>query len=172
MTLEEIKELKDRVYELEGLLELAQLREDKLEELVPLIVSRLNSLAPKEEKEEYDVKETEEVEPGVGEMSLGGIFGDEVNVAGEEPVSMERTLSSDAENTRRPLFCLNDRFRFRRTLFNGSEESFSEAMKRIAQMDNYEEAMEYFIDEYGWNPDDEEVTAFFEIIESYFSGNY
>ncbi len=45
MTIEYIKELKDRVYELEGLLELAQLREDKLNDLAPLIEARLRTLA-------------------------------------------------------------------------------------------------------------------------------
>lgn len=44
MTLQEIKDLKDKIYEIEGLLELAQLREDKIPELEPLILARLSAL--------------------------------------------------------------------------------------------------------------------------------
>ncbi len=179
MTLDEIKELKDKVYELEGLLELAQLREDKLSEIVPLILSRLNALSP---KVEYDVKEAKEEEPEIYEMPVEGIFGmsaDEVDngseMKEEEDIEasahrapVESVEASGTETVQRPLFCLNDRFRFRRTLFNGSEEAFSDAMQHITQMDDYEEAMEYFLDEYGWDPENEEVQAFFEIIKTYF----
>lgn len=44
MTLQEIKDLKDKIYEIEGLLELAQLREDKISELEPLIRERISAL--------------------------------------------------------------------------------------------------------------------------------
>ncbi len=45
MNIQEVKELKDKIYEIEGLLELAQLRPDKLDELAPLIETRLQALA-------------------------------------------------------------------------------------------------------------------------------
>lgn len=180
MTLDEIKKLKDKVYELEGLLELAQLREDKLGEIVPLILSRLNALSP---KVEYDVKETKEEETEVYEMPVEGIFGtsvDEVDNGSEvkkevedreasvRPAPVESVETPVMETVQRPLFCLNDRFRFRRTLFKGSEEAFSDAMQHITQMDDYEEAMGYFLDEYGWDPENEEVQAFLDIIKTYF----
>jgi len=44
VTIDEIKDLKDKIYEIEGLLELAQLREDKIPELEPLILGRIKSL--------------------------------------------------------------------------------------------------------------------------------
>lgn len=184
MTLKEIKDLKDKVYELEGLLELAQLREDKLEELTPLIISRLNSLSP---TIEYKVEETEEmpVEESY-DTSIGGIFSQSQTLPTEEKVTspaeqeapvekkgdLEKKLTVETEGAQKPLFCLNDRFRFRRTLFDGSEPKFAEAMKRITQMDNFDEAKEYFMEDYGWDPEDEEVIAFLEIIKSYFTGVY
>ena len=88
------------------------------------------------------------------------------------PAPVESSETPGTETVQRPLFCLNDRFRFRRTLFNGSEEAFSDAMQHITQMDDYEEAMEYFLDEYGWDPENEEAQAFLEIIKTYFSGKY
>lgn len=60
MNIDDIKGLKDKIYEIEGLLELAQLREDKIPELEPLIVSRIKTLldsgeTPEEQQEETPV---------------------------------------------------------------------------------------------------------------------
>lgn len=57
MTLQEIKDLKDKIYEIEGLLELAQLREDKIPELEPLILARLNALGSEDSSEDSLAKE-------------------------------------------------------------------------------------------------------------------
>lgn len=103
MTIEEIKELKDRVYELEGLLELAQLREDKLEELTPLIEARLNALTVESGEHRAEKNSEEEAEAEAEEVmveekiedvtenydtSVGGIFSQT-----EEPVKAPRCLN-------------------------------------------------------------------------------
>lgn len=72
MTLQEIKDLKDKVYEIEGLLELAQLREDKIAELEPLILARINAL-----NEKSDIAEC----PAVGEE-----YSENINAAVEEEI--------------------------------------------------------------------------------------
>lgn len=137
MTIEEIKSLKDKVYEIEGLLELAQLREDKIPELEPLIKERIENL----------------LEP-----------------AKPEPVASVGTVASEVPvaSVRKPAFCLNDRFRFRRELFGNSDAEFAAAMNQIAAMENYDEAEEYFIGQLGWDPENQEVTDFMEIIRGYF----
>ena len=66
MNIDDIKGLKDKIYEIEGLLELAQLREDKIPELEPLIVSRIRTLldsgeTPEEPQEETPVEPQEEI---------------------------------------------------------------------------------------------------------------
>lgn len=82
MTLQEIKDLKDKIYEIEGLLELAQLREDKISELEPLIRERINALnektdvsEPPADADEYSEnidnaidEEIEETQPELEEM--------------------------------------------------------------------------------------------------------
>lgn len=67
MTLQDIKDLKDRIYEIEGLLELAQLREDKIPELEPLIMERIKNLCLNEAEEVEEVKEGEPAEEDMEE---------------------------------------------------------------------------------------------------------
>lgn len=95
MTIEEVKELKDKVYELEGLLELAQLREEKLEELTPLIQNRLKTLVPGEvimpEENIEDVTENYDT-------SVGGIFSQT-----EEPERAPRCLNDQYAEIRKSI---------------------------------------------------------------------
>lgn len=242
MTLEDIKRLKDSVYEIEGLLELAQMREDKIDDLAPLIEARIAALkssvsaeeaavtigtaseemaevaevtieeaveqrveeaAAREiemrenqriketaamvvEKEEDQIKEeTTPEEPKKVEapvVTLTELFEENettsvtpvtpgemgsLSEAGRKPLDSSR---QSREPRRKPAFCLNDRFRFRRELFNNSDSEFSIAMNKIAAMENYEEAEEHFIEELGWDPDNQEVADFMEIIKIYFEG--
>lgn len=166
MTLDEIKDLKDKVYELEGLLELAQLREDKIDELEPLIKARIDALLKDDEEDSSDRIEKTENSP-LSEMPLAvektaPAMKQGLSEKGSEPVE-------DFSSTqRKPAFCINDRFRFRRELFNGSDSEFAAAMNVVASMENFEEAQDYFLGELGWNPEDENVADFLEIIERYF----
>ncbi len=47
----------------------------------------------------------------------------------------------------RLVFTINDRFRFKRELFNNSDINFNETLARVASMEGYEEAEDYFVDE-------------------------
>lgn len=198
MTIEEIKNLKDKIYELEGLLELAQLREEKIDELAPLIEARLaglrangasgadgtnepnepNSISSKGSK---DLKEPIRTE--ITEFSDTLDFAEEPEKTAEdmekseeepEKISEEPTAASAKPKSggtgRKPAFCLNDRFRFRRELFSNSDSEFSEALGRVACMDSYDEAEDYFIGSLGWDPENPEVVDFLEIIRIYFEG--
>lgn len=207
MTIEEIKNLKDKIYELEGLLELAQLREEKIDELAPLIEARLaglrangadgadgtngtngtnepnepNSISPKDSKGSKDLKEPIRTE--ITEFSDTLDFAEEPEKTSEESeksaeepekISEEPTAASakpkGGGTGRKPAFCLNDRFRFRRELFSNSDSEFSEALGRVACMDSYDEAEDYFIGSLGWDPENPEVVDFLEIIRIYFEG--
>lgn len=198
MTIEEIKNLKDKIYELEGLLELAQLREEKIDELAPLIEARLaglrangasgadgtnelNSISTKDSKGSKDLKEPIRTE--ITEFSDTLDFAEEPEKTSEESeksteepekISEEPTAASAKPKSggtgRKPAFCLNDRFRFRRELFSNSDSEFSEALGRVACMDSYDEAEDYFIGSLGWDPENPEVVDFLEIIRIYFEG--
>lgn len=198
MTIEEIKNLKDKIYELEGLLELAQLREEKIDELAPLIEARLAGLRangadgtnePNEPNEPNSISSKdsknlkEPIRTEITEFSDTLDFAEEPEKTSEESeksteepekISEEPTAASaklkSGGTGRKPAFCLNDRFRFRRELFSNSDSEFSEALGRVACMDSYDEAEDYFIGSLGWDPENPEVVDFLEIIRIYFEG--
>lgn len=175
MNINDINNLKDLVYELEGLLELAQMREDKIPELTHLIQDRIKALAdykptPAEVKTSTAEKSVTPVKSGSSEEKPK----EDISPLDEPEDSLFRESAVEdyeekQENTLRPIFCLNDHFRFRKTLFNGDESAFSSAMNMIAGMDSFDEAEAHFIDDLGWNPEDPEVADFLEILRNYFS---
>lgn len=202
MNIKDIKVLKDKVYELEGLLELAQLREDRISELEPLILSRLNdlrlpcgedreeavetvekvsvvsdSLFPDPEvtapAPEIPVKPTSEKVSIVEPEKVSIVEPGKVSIVEPEeprrsyPVQDQLPAGDFTSTARKPAFCLNDRFRFRRELFANSDAEFSAAMNMVASMENYEEAEEYFLGELGWNPEKQEVVDFLAVISQY-----
>lgn len=96
MTLQEIKELKDKIYEIEGLLELAQLREDKIEELEPLILARISALSDKETTSVAEENAYPNVEPENPE-SLETAVEQEVEQTEPEVEEMEEDMEAQAE---------------------------------------------------------------------------
>lgn len=201
--------LKNAVYETEGILELMQLRRDKMDELLPLLARRIdqvnilyaevaamerNDFSQDEEETAQEIAQpdtepdmyaepspeaipepAQDLEP---EMESEAVMEEEVT---EDTEDTEDTLYSleDADTsvpeeqerpqapTRRPVFCLNDRFRFCKTLFNGDNASFDEAMNRLAAFRTMQEAEAYFIYQKGFDPEDEETREFMEIIAQY-----
>ena len=207
-----LEEIKDSVYELEGLLELARLRGDKTEELIPLMKGKLDEInrffsevtsvenvsqslpdqeydepawSASEPIEELENATEEDVEEGpeevaAEEMAAAAEFEEEEHASEspEEESFSENPIEENmfAINEKRkgndempkPAFCINDRFRFRRELFGGSDADFSAAMDLVATMENYEEAEQYFTEELGWDVEDPDVADFLAIIERYF----
>ncbi len=124
MNIDDIKGLKDKIYEIEGLLELAQLREDKIPELEPLIVSRIRTLldsgeTPEEQQEETPVEPQEEisVEPQFEPQSEQRVSAPAEKQGYRKKWRMRWLRSSGSPKLDKPAFCLNDRFRFKRELF-------------------------------------------------------
>ncbi len=82
MTIDEIKDLKDKIYEIEGLLELAQLREDKIPELEPLILGRIKSL----------LEEKGSVVAVAADRIADSLATDEDTLPMEDPAALELTV--------------------------------------------------------------------------------
>ncbi len=76
--------------------------------------------------------------------------------------------ASVAEPRGRLVFSINDRYRFKRELFDNSDASFNNTLALMASMENYDEAESYFIDELQWDVKRQEVADFLEIIKKYF----
>ena len=163
MTIDDIKKIKDSVYELEGLLELAQMREDKLDELSPLIEDRIAAL-----KSSFEADKSVEDCSGYTEEKADVVEAVAEKEELKEEVEMKPSFVEKGKEPEKPAFCLNDRFRFRRALFKNSDSEFSAAMDKLASMDSYEEAEEYFLEEFAWNPEDQDAIDFLEIIRNYF----
>lgn len=162
----EINEIKNKIYEAEGLLELLQLREEKLGELSPLILARLDEartlMAGLDKTDTVTVTEPSDV------ISITADVEAEIEeVKPAVTVTAEKTVTP--ESRRKPAFTLNDKFRFRRGLFGGSDSQFNAAMDQVAAMESYEEAEEYFIDDLGFDPEADDVIAFMDIIKEYFT---
>lgn len=201
----DIESIKDAVYELEGLLELADLREDKVSALLPLMKNKLkiintlfseDAVLPGEENElsyeetvfpneEDSIPEEEDVisdaedsipeedreypaEEKVMEEEILTVEEPQAAVVEEEEVSTGITMTETIASAVKPAFCINDRFRFRRELFNNSDREFENAMNVVTTMDSYDEAEEYFIGELGWDYENPEVSDFMAIIRGYF----
>lgn len=236
--LSRINSIKNTVYELEGLLELSSLRNDKMADFLPLIQlkvdsvsrmlkdftdyynTRLQSLEP-EDPDDYDddpqnilddcvdddedcyESDDDNVHDDDDNVDDDNVDVDEVNVGDENIDTADDCIQADTlgntdaatcdyvyetvdeviedyvdeaalmeaaapRNDRRPVFCINDRFRFRRELFHNSDAEFNAAMNMLATMDSYDEAEAYFIDDLGWNPESQEVMDFMAIMARYF----
>ncbi|MBD5195484.1 MAG: hypothetical protein HDS87_07175 [Bacteroidales bacterium] len=253
-----INEIKDLIYEAEGLLELLQLRNDKLSELAPIILRRIDeartrfaaytvettaslkqedATSAEDETFEYEnlgndipqdeimedesiedetvVDETvvddasedeptggdaiEDVESESATTIEDEIFEEETSEADElyvidpdtdidsapapapgpssSPAPSPSPVPSPAPSAalqeakdKGPVFCLNDRYRFRRTIFGGSDAEFAATMNTVAHFADFKEAEEFFYTDMGLDKNDEDVKDFMEIIKNYFAG--
>ena len=68
----------------------------------------------------------------------------------------------------RLVFSINDRYRFKRELFKGSDVDFNTTLALVASMDGYEEAEDYFFNELHWDEKSPEVLDFLEILKNYY----
>lgn len=75
---------------------------------------------------------------------------------------------SDSDIPRKFSFSINDRFRFRRTLFNNSDREFNIAIASISACHDYQEAEQMLQEDYGWNTEDVEPSDFLRLVSNYF----
>ena len=61
---------------------------------------------------------------------------------------------------------LNDTYRFRRELFNFSDEEMEEALDALSEMTSKEEVEDFFYNDLCWEPDDEVVREFMSMIKT------
>lgn len=148
-------------------------------------------VAPDEDDEEEEDYSTEDITDEEEELILPpieealGFRPDPASLKPAEPVrpvrpevTPRRSVNDEAEGTRRSLndatargrlvFSLNDRFRFRRSLFNGDDALFTAALGEVAALENYYEAEDYFYGTLQWQADNQEVVDFMHIIQRYF----
>lgn len=88
------------------------------------------------------------------------------DVIEEEHVAEEPAASEAVENTKLlRAFTLNDKFRFRRELFNGDIEDFADTLSLLAHMPSYAEAVDYLTNDLLWDTRNPNVEDFFAILK-------
>lgn len=86
----------------------------------------------------------------------------------EQPVFNDLASRAIARDDFRKMLTLNDKFRFRRELFENSEPQFAAALNVIDAMHSYSEAEDYFYNTLEWDSQSEEVADFMALLKSYF----
>ena len=174
-------ELKNKVYELEGLLELLNHRPDKQDDLYPLIGkrvdeisrlwTRLNTEEPETSAPSYisadlndpkDLKDLKDLKDP-----------NDPKVLNTSDTSVYSGYSDSADFTepavrKAPALCLNDRFRFTRVLAGNDRNHFDAILEKLAQLPDYEAARDYIIEECNADIDDPEVVDFLDILQNYY----
>lgn len=165
-------ELKNKVYELEGLLELLSHRPDKQSDLYPLIGKRVDEISRL-----WTRLNTEEPETS----APTNIPADPKDL--KDPIDPTPFSSSDTSDysgysdsadftepaaRKAPALCLNDRFRFTRVLAGNDRCRFDAILEKLAQLPDYEAARDYLIEECDADFDDPEVVDFLDILQNYY----
>lgn len=86
----------------------------------------------------------------------------------ERGESVSQMIARRAASDLKRVFTLNDKMRFRRTLFNLDDNSFQEALAELAVQKTFADAMNVVVGKYGWHEDDAEVEDFMSIIKPHF----
>lgn len=95
--------------------------------------------------------------------------GKKLTAVEDTKIKVDEVLSRHKSKDIYKAFTLNDKFRFRRELFGNSSAQYNEALDLISEMGSYREAEDYFLNNYGWNPEDDSTKAFLKIIEHHFN---
>lgn len=187
-----LKELLDKIYELEGLAHLALKRSELQNDFMRLIRQKagevlvicgddrpesfseeISPTAIQEKSDNYHIEEysiDDEEDPQTEDVSenIEYLLPEDQTDENTE-ISLKNLREKSGENSKGNLvFSINDKFRFRRVLFNGSEADFNNTLVVVASMDSYEEAEDYFINEQGWNNGERDVKDFLDILKRYF----
>lgn len=189
-------ELKNKVYELEGLLELLSHRPDKQADLYPLIGKRVDEISriwirlnanepetsadtniPAAPKDLNDPKAPKDLKD-LNDPKDFNDLNDPTTPPDPNPFSNSDTsdysgYSDSADfampvSRKIPALCLNDRFRFTRVLAGNDRNRFDAILEKLAQLPDYEAARDYLIEECNADIDDPEVVDFLDILQNYY----
>lgn len=83
----------------------------------------------------------------------------------DEPKSVD-VINDNSSVSFQIKLSLNDTYRFRRELFNFSDEEMKEALDALSEMTSKEEVEDFFYNDLCWEPDDEVVREFMSMIKT------
>ncbi|MDD2961570.1 MAG: hypothetical protein PHR45_05760 [Muribaculaceae bacterium] len=86
-----------------------------------------------------------------------------------EPIRLDEILQRELSKNLKKAFTLNDRFRYRRELFENSDVQMTNTLNLVETMDSFSEAEDYFYNDLEWDKESSEVKDFMEIIKKHFA---
>lgn len=167
--------------ELEGALRVAAARHsdealtaaaEKLEQINSLFSELKASEAPEsssENSENSECSEAAATEPAATVIpEAEPIAAVEAIEAVEAPVAATEPAAPAFRDIRKNI-TINDKFLFKRELFNGSNEEFNDTLDLISTMHSLAEAEEYLYEDMALDPDNESVKDFIALVTNYFN---
>lgn len=112
---------------------------------------------PKVEEVKYEEAEESEVET---EDELGARAIEKETESDEPQEQAAPVVNANLAKA----FTLNDRFRFKRELFNGNDDDFTDTLQLLSEMETYGEAEDYLLNDMMWNREDATVADFLAIL--------
>lgn len=174
-----LRELLDKIYELEGLVHLALKRDDSSNDFLRLIskkgteIGKICSDFKEDSGTAAPTEETNETQFNLEEYTID-----------EDPsdsYSLEKTIADEVEEVKpvinyppspraggKLVFSINERFRFKKELFENSDADFNNTLALVASMEDFEEAEDYFLNEVGFQRNNPVVMEFLDLIKRYF----
>ena len=182
---EKLRDLLDKAYELEGLLHLALKRDDASEDFLRLIIQkgkyigeicgtfrddnkpRTKNIVKDDNFFSYDEYSIDD-NPSNSDPVKNKINPDRVSYVLPVEKKDDAAENINYEKRGKLIFTINDRFRFRKELFDNSDVDFNNTLALIASMESYEEAEDYFLNEEGFEKSNHVVKEFLSIVKRYF----
>ena len=84
-----------------------------------------------------------------------------------EPIEERRDNSCIVRNLM-SVISLGDKFRFRHDLFSDDNDLFKETIEILNTLENFEKAVDFLDEKFGWDPEDATVVYFYDIIKPKF----
>lgn len=138
-------------------------------EKIDLPASPVNEIAEAQEEQEIaDSAEMEQEEDAEPTSETEDDFVADTLVS-KNDTEGEAEVLNDFLCKKNPAFTLNDKFRFRRSLFDNSDEEFQGTLKIISEMKAMDEVEDYLYNDLCLDPENEDVKAFVEIISVQFA---
>lgn len=87
----------------------------------------------------------------------------------DDSLRMDELLSRREAQDLRRAFTLNDKFRYRRELFDSNDALFADTLNTLSAMQSLDEALDYLYKDMGWDPEDDNVKDFVATITNHFN---
>lgn len=173
MLKEQLTELINTLYEAEGLVDMALRRDVAADDRVLyLALAKCHDVSRKaaEINVGTTAEQAEESAPVYSAAALPAADNAADNAADR---SLDDEVAQRVQSgVRKPIiraFSINDKYRYRRALFDGNDMLMRDTLAEFETMAGYGEALDYCVQTLGWDVDNGEAKGFVAILEKYYN---